>query len=163
QRCAGVGGRTALLTTLLLAACPAFRNSATLFRNDMTPLAFSAFGIAVSLLATRRPSGGAKLWLVAGLLFGLATSSKISHAFLLAAVGLFLLWQTYSADMRSDGLRALLAYSGGAIFGLLPVICVVLAAPAAVRFGVIDFHRTAVIDWYQRNGHADMLTVGSNV
>jgi hypothetical protein len=162
QRSTGVGGRTALVATLLLALCPAFRISATLVRNDMAPLAFSAFGIAVALLAIK-PGSGARLWLIAGLLFGLATSAKISHAFYLAGAGLFLLWQSRSASHRAEHVRSLLAYSVGALGGLLPIIIVFLAAPDAVRFGVVDYFGPGVFDWYRRNGHADMLTMRSNL
>lgn len=163
QRAAGVGGRTALVATLLLAFCPAFRISATLVRNDMVPLAFSAFGIAVALLAIRRGSGGAGLWLMAGLLFGFAASAKISHAFFLAGTGLFLLWRSRAATARAEQFRSLLAYGIGGLGGLLPIIVVLLAAPDAVRFGVVGYFGPGVFDWYQRNGHADMLTMRSNL
>ena len=163
QRSAGVGGRTALVATLLLAFCPAFRISATLVRNDMVPLAFSAFGIAVALLAIQRGPGGARLWLMAGLLFGFATSAKISHAFFLAGAGLFLLWQSRNAIRRTEHVRPLLAYGIGGLGGLLPIIIVFLAAPDAVRFGIVGYFGPGVFDWYQRNGHADMLTMRSNL
>lgn len=163
QRGAHVGGRAALISTLLLALSPAFRISATLVRNDMVPLAFSAFGIAMALLAIHRGPGAARLWLMAGLLFGFATSAKISHAFFLAGTGLFLLWPSGGAISRTEHVRSLLGYCIGGLGGLLPIIIVFLAAPDAVRFGVVGYFGPGVFDWYRRNGHADMLTMRSNL
>jgi hypothetical protein len=164
QRAAGVRGRVALLATVLLALCPSYRICATHVRNDMLPAALSAFAMFAAVSAARNYRGAILLlWPLAGLGFGLATSAKIAHAFLLAGAGSYLLWRWFRAADRGAALQAVLAYSAGCLAGLLPTLVLAVLALDAFNFGVFKYALTCPFEWFRREGQADLLSLGGKV
>src|SRR3954469_3629202 len=67
QRIAGVRGRVAVLTTVLLALCPPFITCATVVRNDLLPALLSSLGRAAAIVATRGQRRAMLWWTLAGL------------------------------------------------------------------------------------------------
>ena len=161
QRIAGVRGRVAVLTTVLLALCPPFITCATVVRNDLLPALLSSLAMAAAIVATRGERRAMLWWTLAGLAFGLATSAKISYALLLAGTGGYLLWRWSRAMDRRTAWHAVLVYSAGCVLGLLPTLVLAALAFDAFRFGVFDFALAAPFDWFRRNDLAGMLTWGS--
>jgi 4-amino-4-deoxy-L-arabinose transferase-like glycosyltransferase len=163
QRIAGVRGRVAVLTTVLLALCPPFITCATVVRNDLLPALLSSLAMAAAIVATRGERRAMLWWTLAGLAFGLATSAKISYALLLAGTGGYLLWRWSRAMDRRTAWQAVLVYSAGCVLGLSPTLVLAALAFDAFRFGVFDFALVAPFDWFRRNDIAGMLTWGSKI
>src|SRR4051794_23214562 len=163
QRAAGVRGRVAVLTTVLLALCPPFITCATVVRNDLLPAFLSSLAMVAAIAATHGERRATLWWALAGLAFGLATSAKISYALLLAGAGGYLLWEWLRAADRRPAWHAVLVYSAGCVLGLLPTLVLAALAFDAFRFGVFDFALVAPFDWFRRNNIAGMLTWGSKI
>nr|WP_179220693.1 glycosyltransferase family 39 protein [Sphingomonas laterariae] len=147
QRGLGIGKWPALAATVLMAGCDAFQFTAAVVRNDMAPTMLLALGLLAALTGIRRGEYG--WWAAAGLLFGLATSAKLSFAPPLAVAGLFLL--AHVRDRRI-GVAAVLAFGCGGLAGLVPMAIGYLAGPDAFIYGTLTFGSTAPFDWYRANG-----------
>lgn len=158
MRAAGAGMRAAAVATLMFAVWQPYQMAACVVRNDILPSLFSALGLLAAVAAVRRPSRPGMLWGLAGLGFGLATSAKISHAFLAAGAGLFLLLRALRSGNAATW-RDLAGFGAGGLVGLLPTIAVFLAAPRAAFWGIVEYGSTAPFDWYRRNGLAEMLSL----
>jgi hypothetical protein len=152
QRALGASRGAALAGAIMLGLCQSFQHSASVVRNDMLPALFSTLALLAGIIASQRPAAATWAWGLCGLAFGLATSVKISHAFLPAATGLLLLAKlALASDRRTAGLD-LLGFGAGGVAGLLPSIVAFASAPDAFLWGVVEYGATAPFDWYRANG-----------
>lgn len=150
QRRMGVGEKTAIGATLLLALTYSFQFGATVVRNDMLPAMLLALGTYAAVAAI---AGGRRkwLWTAAGLALGAAASSKISYAVPAAALGLFHLILVLQRRDRNSLIDAS-ACAAGALIGLLPIALSFMAAPQAFHYGVFEFGAQGPFHWYRLNG-----------
>jgi hypothetical protein len=163
-RTAGSSPVAAAAGALFLGLSPAYQLSASLVRNDIVPVAFSALAVWAGVAATRAaPGPRPALWLACGLAFGLAVSAKISHAFLAASAGLFLLGCLVRPLDRRAAIRDVLAFAAGGLAGLVPTIISFALAPQAFLWGVVEYGASAPFDWYRSNGLDAMLGAGGKV
>lgn len=150
QRRLAVPVRLALFACLGLVCCNAFLFGAGLIRNDILPALLGTGG----LLLLCRPQGSFANRLAAGLLFGLAVSTKLSWAPMALAAFAFLLFTER---------RALAPLVLGGLIGGVPLLVGLLAAPANFIYGVYELGATAPHDWYKRNGLEGALDLPSKV
>lgn len=163
QRLGGASSPAAFAATLLLFFCQSFQHSASVVRNDVVPAFFSALAIAAAVAAIGSARRAPPLWALAGLLFGLATSSKVSHAFLAVGAGAYLLWLALRGQADRRRWLALAAFGAGGIAGLLPTLYYLAAAPGAFLWGVVEYGARAPFDWYRANGLGELLTLRAKV
>ncbi|EQB32318.1 ArnT family glycosyltransferase [Sphingobium ummariense] len=152
QRAAAISRESATVSTLLVAATAAFQFCGSVVRNDMLPTLLVSMAMLVLILALRhcRP----RFWFAAGLLFGLAISTKLNFAPLAAAAGLYVL-----TSGGRCGIRAAAWLAAGGIAGLLPMLGIWLLAPDSFFYGVLTFASTGPFAWYSANGQGDELTL----
>ncbi len=159
QRGLGIGRRTAIICTALLACTYSFQFSSGVVRNDILTALLSTAGIAVGLVGLRFRPHGAPAWCAAGLLFSAAAAVRISAALPAAGAGLFLLAELARGRMRP---QVVAAFSVGAIVGLVPCLQAWLAAPEAFIFSVLTYHSTSLY-WYLTTGRQALLSPAANV
>jgi hypothetical protein len=145
QRVLDVPPYAAVAMAGLTMACEVFQYAAGLIRNDMLPTMLVSFGLLAALAGIARPARAP--WLLAGLLFGLAASTKLSFAPYLLFAALFLGWNRRA--LPSD---APLGFGLGALAGLLPLGLAFVLAPREFLYGTLIFGLTAPFDWYGLNG-----------
>jgi len=145
------------IAVIFLGLCQPFQYSAVLVRNDILPAVFSSLAVFAAVAAARGDRSPLLLWGLAGAAFGLATSAKVSHAFLAVAAGVFLLGWIVRARDRRPALLAFAAFGAGGIAGLLPSVVTFARAPEAFLWGVVEYGASAPFDWYRTNGLAHML------
>jgi 4-amino-4-deoxy-L-arabinose transferase-like glycosyltransferase len=120
-------------------------------RNDALPLALIAMTILAlfrGLLGQRRP----EYFGAAGLLLGLAGSTKLNSAVLIAPLALFLLLR-----VRQFGLSSVAACFAGVIVGLLPSVVFAAIAPPQFKFDVFTYSLVAPRQWWTAVGHENWL------
>ena len=144
---AGVSRRFAIAMLFLAAACQPFQFAASVVRNDILPMALLCGALAAGLIACRRADW--RCWALAGLLLGLAGSTKLSYGPPLVIAGLFLCWQTLRGRMT---VAPIPAFAIGCCVGLLPLLAGYLAEPQAFLYGTLEFGAEAPFDWYRANG-----------
>ncbi|MGF7147806.1 4-amino-4-deoxy-L-arabinose transferase-like glycosyltransferase [Sphingomonas zeicaulis] len=144
---AGVSRRFAIAMLFLAAACQPFQFAASVVRNDILPMALLAGALAAGLVGCRRPDW--RWWTLAGLLLGLAGSTKLSYGPPLAIAGLFLCWQAVRGRIA---FAIILAFAIGGVVGLLPLLAGFLAQPQVFVYGTLEFGAEAPFDWYRANG-----------
>jgi hypothetical protein len=120
-------------------------------RNDMMPLALTTAALALMsrryFQARHRQARWGPSHFLAGLLLAVAVSSK--HSYAPVALALALAPLTAPGLPLRDNLRqASLPLVGGGIVGALPLLSYVATDWAAMRFALVDFHRTAHVQWY---------------
>ncbi len=143
------------LAALLLLACitsPFVAAPLSTTRNDALPLALLLAGLAV--LPGVGGQGGWAGRFAAAVLFGLAAEAKVSYVFAPIALGLHAL-----GSPRARLLPVVL----GTMLAAVPAGLCALIAPDAFRFGLLDYHLTAPIDWYSSQGRAEALLIGSKL
>lgn len=146
QRRLNVPPRTALVATGLLLACNAFLFGGSVARNDML---LTVLAVGAVYAAVRGRQDDAPLWWAgAGLLLGLAGSTKLLALPLLAALGIAALAEAWARRTP----RAPVAVALGAGVGLAPAIAAALTAPDAFLYGVFTYGFTAPFHWYARTG-----------
>ena len=150
QRLLGVGQATAVAMAVLVAATYSFQFSATLVRNDILPVMLEALGLFLALAALTG-IGRPRNWLLSGLAFGAAAGAKISFALPAFAVGIYHL-VTVARRRDKGALTDAVACAAGAFISFLPVALLYWQAPAAFRYGVLEFGATAPHYWYELNG-----------
>ncbi|AHE53836.1 glycosyltransferase family 39 protein [Sphingomonas sanxanigenens] len=144
---AGVSRCFAIATLFLAAACQPFQFAASVVRNDILPMALLCGALAAGLTACRRADW--RRWALAGLLLGLAGSTKLSYGPPLVVAGLFLCWQALRGRMSA---AAIPAFAIGGAIGLSPLLAGFLAQPEAFLYGTLEFGAEAPFDWYRANG-----------
>lgn len=132
-----------------VAAVDAVQFGASMARNDALPFLF--FAAAIALLFG---SGRITLWRAfsAGLLLGLAASTKVSYALPAAAVGAMALWHGRRAD-RAEVAMLL----GGLIAGGVPILWFFATDTQAFLFYAYRYSIDAVAAWQSYNGSLDAL------
>lgn len=160
QRGLGVDRRMAAACTAMLGCCYSFQFACGVVRNDALPALLAVAGIQIALLALRGRLWAGPSWCVVGLLFGAATSAKISYAVPAAGVGLFLIFQCMRARIAPQTLAAFVL---GEVVGLLPCLLAWLAAPEAFLYGVFTYAATAPFQWYSTMNMAWVLNPVANV
>jgi 4-amino-4-deoxy-L-arabinose transferase-like glycosyltransferase len=151
------GRRSALIAIASLACTESFLLAGALARNDALPMMLLAGAILALLTAIERKDERVALAL-AGALFGLAASAKISFAVPAAGAGLFLLLRA-----REFGARGLAAFGIGALAGLAPSLVFAIAAPEQFRFGVFSYSLEAPRQWWTYIGQADALVPSNRI
>lgn len=137
----GAKQNTALLAAALLVTCESFIWCTAVARNDVLPAVLMALGLW--LIAAGRGR------FIAGLVFGLAASAKISYAVPSATVFLAGLWTRDGAERR----RALW-FAAGVAVGLVPTFLLAALAPRAFFAETIVFPATAPTQYYTEIGKA---------
>ncbi len=150
QRIAGISRDSAAIATLLVGATGAFQFTGSVVRNDMLPTLLSALAMLILLSALRNCRPGH--WFLAGLLFGLATATKLNFAPLALASGLFAI----SAGGRT-GWKVAAFLAAGGLVGTLPMLVMWIIAPDSFTYGVLTFGATAPHAWYAANGAEEEL------
>ena len=132
----------AALVTLAALSCSApFLLASSLARNDGVAMVLLAAALPPLLSAIASPK--AVRFALGGALLGFAASAKINAALPAAGAGLFLLLR-----VRVYGARALFAFGGGLLVGLLPALIMASIAPDAFRFDVFDYNLEAPVQWW---------------
>lgn len=142
------------LASVLMVACLASPFLATALnntRNDALPLALMLAGLWLHLVAVDRSWWGQA---GAALLLGLAVEAKLTYLFGPLAIGVRALW--------APGTR-LPPVLAGTLVAALPAAAFWWVAPEAFRFGLLDYHLAAPLDWYGRQGMADTLLPASRL
>jgi hypothetical protein len=160
QRGLGVDRRMAAACTALLGCCYSFQFACGVVRNDALATLLALAGLQIALLALHGRLRAAQAWCTAGLLFGAATSAKISYAIPAAGAGMFLIAEVVRGRISP---RTLAAFILGGILGLLPCATALLAAPEAFIYGVLTYPTTAPFQWYSSRNMAWVLSPASNV
>lgn len=142
QRRISVGVRAAAFAAAMMATCGAFLFAASVVRNDMLPAMLASLGLWTMLGGDGRLRTGA-----AGLLFGLAVSSKLSFLPMALAPLLVVGWRPNGVPSRPA-----IAYGAGLAMGLLPAIAAALPDPHAFFHGTVGFAGSAPFHWYRENG-----------
>ncbi len=152
SRC--LGARTprwaALVAVAGLLCTGPFLLASSLARNDALAMVLLAAALPPLLAAIEAPTT-ARLAL-GGAMLGLAASAKLNAALPAAGAGLFFLLRS-----RVYGARALLAFSGGLLAGLLPTLILASTAPSAFRFDVFDYNLEAPVQWWTSIGQSAEL------
>lgn len=147
----GVSRRAAMAAGAMLGLSELGLFAGIFARNDALPLLLYVGAICAFLagLNGARPLA----WFgMAGLLLGAAISAKISYAVPAAAFGIAAL-----ALDRQVRVQTVAALCAGGIVGLLPALCLWVAAPDAFHFGVFEYSLRAPQQWRILNGEAHML------
>lgn len=144
QRIAGISRQNATVVILLVAASAAFQFTGSVVRNDMLPTLLCAMALIANLLALRHGTRG--YWFSAGLLFGLAITTKLNFAPLGVMAGLFVI----GAGGRC-GFRAACWLAAGAVTAMAPMAFAWLSDPDAFLYGVLTYGATAPHAWYGAN------------
>ena len=146
------------LTVVAMASAQAFQFASAVARNDALPMLLLSSGTMVLLDAIdrhgRRPSG----YLIAGLLFGLATSAKISFAIPAAGAGLALL-----IVERGRNWRAVASLLIGGLAGLLPTLALAAVDPQRFMFDVFTYSLQAPQQAVSTAGNAVRLAPGARI
>lgn len=137
------------LTLAGVASIDAVQFGASVARNDAFPLLFAAAALAL-LFGDARVSK--RRAFAAGLLLGLAASTKVSYALPAAAAGAMALWHGRRAD-RAD-VAALLA---GMVAGGVPTLWFLATDTHAFLFSAYRYSIDAVHAWQIYNGSIDAL------
>lgn len=164
--------KAVLLGLATIGTCYSFLFAATVYRNDMLPALLEGGALALLMRlcppaspmpqgdggtgANRQRGRDAAILLGAGLLLGLAASTKINYAILPAAPGLWLLLRTGKPFARRIAEAALM--SGGFLIGILPSLYMAALAPEAFWWQVVHFGAQAPLDWYRGIGDGIRLT-----
>ena len=145
-----VDQRNALIAVAAFTCTEAFLLASSLARNDALPMML----LAGAMLALLRAIDGnePRALAIAGLLFGLAASTKLNAAVPAAGAGLFVLLRA-----RRFGLTGVNAFALGALAGILPIAIFALAAPEHFHFGVFTYSLQAPQQWWKVVGHASDL------
>ncbi len=163
QRRLGVGRAMADVSVLLMASCYTFQFCSSVARNDALPMALAAWAIAAAAAAlspqARRPWLD---WALCGLLFGAATSAKVSFAPLLGAAAAYVGVRLARAPSRARWLEAGGLAMGG-LAGLSPIALAWAAAPEATRFALVGFWSDGPRRWYVANGLAHRMAPASKL
>jgi 4-amino-4-deoxy-L-arabinose transferase-like glycosyltransferase len=154
SREAGGTRATAVAAALLMLASDPLLFASSVSRNDALPMAFEAIGLWLLLRAWRRADEGAR-WCTfgAGLAFAAAASVKISYAIPAAVAGLGVV-----VGWRRLGIRAVAAFVGGGLAGILPSLAFAILYPEAFRFGVFDYSLLAPPEWRELNGQKTIFS-----
>lgn len=160
QRSLGVSARAAALCTTLMACCASFHFGFGVMRNDALPALLFASGILAAFLALRTKKLSWIAWGAAALLFGAATSCKISYALLQAGAGFFVLvyWLR-----REVSFASVIAFAVGSAIGMIPIVLAWHAAPEAFTYGVFTYAMTAPFDNVRMYGDPWKLTLISKI
>ena len=143
--------RSALIAIGAFTCTEAFLLASSLARNDALPMMLEAGGIAALLRAVHDKKNVGPL-AIAGLLLGLAASTKLNAAVPAAGAGLFVVIRA-----RRFGLSGINAFALGALAGILPIAIFALAAPDRFHFGVFTYSLQAPQQWWKAVGHASDL------
>lgn len=139
------------LGVVLLAAClgsPFLLQPLSNTRNDVLPLVLMLAGLWVQLRAETVWSQSGWGRAGAALLFGLAVEAKLTYLFGPLALGVHALF-----DVRRRMWPVLL----GTALAAVPALVFLLLAPDAFRFGLLDYHLVAPLDWYTRQAQGVAL------
>lgn len=132
----------AALVALAALLCTApFLLASSLARNDALAMVLLAAALPPLIKAIASPK--AARFALGGALLGLAASAKLNAALPAAGAGLFFLLR-----VRVYGARALLAFGGGMLVGLLPALIMASIAPDAFRFDVFEYNLEAPVQWW---------------
>jgi hypothetical protein len=146
---AGRGLAAALASIVLLS--PFLDRPTATARNDILPLALFLAGLVLYLDAPQR----ARSWLVAaGLCVGLAVEAKISYVFAPLALLLHAAWP------RTGRLPHLAPLAAGIALAALPGLYYLAVAHDGFLFDLLEYHMTAPIAWYHREGESGLLNPG---
>lgn len=158
QRRLGVERGLALLCATAMAGTATFLFCASVVRNDMLPALLLA--AAILALAGWEVGGERSRWRLAaaGLLLGLATSTKVSFAPALGLLGLWLLGRWLLRRGRGRFIDGL-AYAAGGLAGLVPAAVGYALHPANFVYGVLVFGEAGPDYWYRLAGQAHRLTL----
>ena len=140
-----------MIAVIALVSSEPFLLASANARNDALPMAL----IAMTIMALFRglPGGHRKAWFgAAGLFLGLAGSTKISSAVLIAPLALFLLLR-----FRQLGVGSVVACAAGVVVGLLPAAIFAAIALPQFRFDVFTYSLAAPRQWWTAVGHEDWL------
>ncbi len=149
-------GSTLIALTALICSEP-FLLASSNARNDALPMALIAmtiFALFRGLLGRRRK----ECFGVAGLLLGLAASTKISSAVLIGPLAVFLFLRG-----RQLGLSSVVACFAGIIVGLLPSAIFAVIAPLQFKFDVFTYSLVAPRQWWTAVGHKNWLEPGFRI
>lgn len=149
------GGKqtAALSAAALMLLCEPMIFIGAVARNDAMPLLFEIAGIAL-LMSGWRSLRHWSIFMLAGLCFGAAISTKLNFALSGVVAGLFLI-----AYWQKLGLWRILAFATGGMIGLLPSIFIWRLAPDAFMFGVLEYGLTAPWQWYHLGNRTEMFTL----
>lgn len=154
QRSLGVTPKTAALCAGLMACCANFQFGFSVMRNDALPALLFAAGILAVFFALRMMRRNWLLWGAAALLFGAATSCKISYAPLQAGAGLFVLVYFLRREIT---FTSVIAFGAGSVIGMIPIVASWYAAPEAFTYGVFTYALTAPFDNVRMYGNPERL------
>ncbi|MFI4935520.1 MAG: hypothetical protein ACHP7N_12925 [Caulobacterales bacterium] len=160
QRALGVTRKDAAICTALLGGCYSFQFGCGVVRNDALPALLATAGLAVALAALRRTRWIGVLWALAGLLFGLAASAKISYAVPAAGAGLFLIVELVR---KRQTFSTLAGYGLGGLVGTAPSILAWLQAPQTFVFGVFTYAAVAPLPWQRAQHNSWIVNPAANV
>jgi hypothetical protein len=147
----GVGRGSAVALASIALLSPYLDRPIATARNDILPLFLFLAGLLVYIDAGKaeRP----RRWLAAaGFLVGLAVEAKISYVFAPVALLLHALWQPGTRMSRITPLAA------GVALAALPGLYYLATVPDQAWYDLLQYHTTAPLTWYQRQGEAALLT-----
>jgi 4-amino-4-deoxy-L-arabinose transferase-like glycosyltransferase len=146
-----VSFRSRMIALASLLCTNAFLLASALARNDA--LAMTLLAAALLPLLRAIEVNSRLQFALAGLLFGLAISAKISAALPAAGAGLFILKRSPSA-----GLKTVIAFALGLVAGLMPTLVSAAFAPGAFWFDVFTYNLQAPVQWWSSIGDAGELS-----
>ena len=152
-----VAMRSAAVAVGALLCTEPFLFAASQARNDALPILLLAGGQAAMLRSIdghRRTLASA----VAGLLFGLAISAKISSALPGLGAGIYVL-----LALRRTGPKPLLAFVAAILAGLMPCAILAAMAPDSFGFGVFTYSLEAPTQWWSSIGQGQVLNAADRI
>lgn len=153
----GAGRPLAALLVTACAASPFLFGPLSNTRNDILPLCLLLAGVALYLRADNHERRCRGFLALAGLCIGLAATAKVSYVFGPVAVVLHTLSGRSgpaAGPARSARLTPLLAGIGMAA---LPGLYHLALAPEGFLYGLVEYHLSAPIAWYEGEGARDLL------
>jgi hypothetical protein len=136
--------------TALIASNPIFTRTAGRAWNHDFPmlLSLAAYLIMSRALRSSRPAAGLVL---AGLLVGLAVTSRLTFATLLLPLGLFILIFPHQSLIRRLGLAAI--FSAGFLFACIPTVWIWAQSPGNAYFGNFQYPALNTLFHFQNDTH----------
>ena len=157
----GTGRIGAFVLVLGFVTSPFALGPLALTRNDIMPLFFVLAGLRFCLGPGGELTPSAPRTMASGFFLALSAATKYSYVFAAPVVAAALLYDEY---IRRDPNRAFSAsragsFVVGATVGILPLLYSLAVHQDRFVFLTLEFHLTAVYDWYRVQGYGELLTL----